>query len=450
MGVSSGSTSSDTASNEDKNAGPHSPTPSSSSSQGTVKRSPNSNASNSVIGNNVNNVNNNNKSSENSVKSSGGGQLVRPRHLKQRKEVFKGSSSINGSTLGSVKSCCHRCGTAPRAGAGANSLTAGTDQDTTSTINGSEPVYQGIIERDIGVIRKETEIASLKSELAQIKNELSQAQKTVFTLEDSEKMLRERLADEKHRSLTLEKMASLQKQKSLPKVNGGYSALDERPAHLVRRYGELYSQMRLETLDALDKLKPLVNSDELKIKLLFSVVVLAFRSVTNSISSKRDQIRRILQLPPPNIQMNDESTQKSNNEDSHNNISEDSTILEPAVKDLEEAVVAYLRRATETFDLSKNVEEVCSQIWATLYDYPCLKTCDGIIKYVKECVRVAWGLVNQVPVYVIEYEARQYRPDLHVRYHASDSEADTIKTYLWPALLEGQNGPCVQKGVVIT
>ena len=54
--------------------------------------------------------------------------------------------------------------------------------------------------------------------------------------------------------------------------------------------------------------------------------------------------------------MNDESTQKSNNEDSHNNNNEDSNILEPAVKDLEEAVVAYLRRATETFDLSKNVE----------------------------------------------------------------------------------------------
>ena len=112
--------------------------------------------------------------------------------------------------------------------------------------------------------------------MAKIKNELSQAQKTVFTLEDSEKMLRERLADEKHRSLTLEKVASIQKQKSLPKVNGGYSALDERPAHLVRRYGELYSQLRLETLDALDKLKPLVNSDELKIKLLFSVVVVSF------------------------------------------------------------------------------------------------------------------------------------------------------------------------------
>ena len=86
-GVSSGSTSSDTASNEDKNAphGPHSPTPSSSSSQGTVKRAGPNSAANSVISNNVNN----NKSSENNSAKSSGGQLVRPRHLKQRKEVFK-------------------------------------------------------------------------------------------------------------------------------------------------------------------------------------------------------------------------------------------------------------------------------------------------------------------------------------------------------------------------
>ena len=65
--------------------------------------------------------------------------------------LFKGSSSINGSTLGSVKSsCCHRCGTAPRA----SGAPGAADQDTNSTINGSEPVYQGIVERDISVIRK--------------------------------------------------------------------------------------------------------------------------------------------------------------------------------------------------------------------------------------------------------------------------------------------------------
>ena len=42
------------------------------------------------------------------------------------------------------------------------------------------------------------------------------------------------------------------------------------------------------------------------------------------------------------------------------------------------------------------LQEVCSQIWATLYDYPGLKSCDGLIKYIKECVRTAWGLTNQV------------------------------------------------------
>ena len=39
---------------------------------------------------------------------------------------------------------------------------------------------------------------------------------------------------------------------------------------------------------------------------------------------------------------------------------------------------------------------MCTQIWATLYDYPGLKSCDGLIKYIKECVRTAWGLTNQV------------------------------------------------------
>ena len=42
------------------------------------------------------------------------------------------------------------------------------------------------------------------------------------------------------------------------------------------------------------------------------------------------------------------------------------------------------------------VQEVTSQIWATLYDYPCLKKCQGLKTYIEKCVRVSWGLVNQV------------------------------------------------------
>ena len=72
--------------------------------------------------------------------------------------------------LGSIKSStnnnhCHRCGTP--------SSTTRNHEDTGSTINGNEPVYQGIIERDIGVIRKETEISALKTEMAKLKTELN-------------------------------------------------------------------------------------------------------------------------------------------------------------------------------------------------------------------------------------------------------------------------------------
>jgi hypothetical protein len=56
----------------------------------------------------------------------------------------------------------------------------------------------------------------------------------------------------------------------------------------------------------------------------------------------------------------------------------------------------------------------------------------------------------QSPGYCIEYETRQYRADLHVRFHSSDLASQTIATYLWPALIHGPAGPCLQKGVVIT
>jgi len=42
---------------------------------------------------------------------------------------------------------------------------------------------------------------------------------------------------------------------------------------LIRRYGNLYAQARVDTMDALDRLDYLTNNEELKTKLLFSVIV---------------------------------------------------------------------------------------------------------------------------------------------------------------------------------
>lgn len=50
---------------------------------------------------------------------------------------------------------------------------------------------------------------------------------------------------------------------------------DNRPTALVRRYGNLYSEIRLDTFDALDDLPEIAACDDLKGKLLFSVVVVS-------------------------------------------------------------------------------------------------------------------------------------------------------------------------------
>ena len=114
---------------------------------------------------------------------------------------------------------------------------------------------------------------------------------------------------------------------------------------------------------------------------------LSFRSVSSAIQNKRDQVRRILQLPPPspvaNPNNNNTSSQGTSAEETERDMGEVDTGLatkillgdgdneslasvcfatassDPAAaKDLEDAITAYLRRATENFDLSKNVE-VC-------------------------------------------------------------------------------------------
>ncbi|KDR23548.1 hypothetical protein L798_12370 [Zootermopsis nevadensis] len=200
--------------------------------------------------------------------------------------------------------------------------------------------------------------------------------------------------------------------------------------HLVRCYGNLYAAARVDALDSLDNLPALKDADELKSKILFSVVVLAFRSAQSLLALKKDHVRRILHIQPPTVSS--------------------ATPPEPVAAELERSVAIYLRKTVDKFDLAKSIEEVCCQIWATLYDYPCLKSCPGLVQYVKDAVHLAWGLVNQSPPFILEYEQRTLRRDVHVRFHSSNPESEQIRTYLWPALLEGIGGPCVHKAVVIT
>jgi len=120
------------------------------------------------------------------------------------------------------------------------------------------------------------------------------------------------------------------------------------------------------------------------------------------------------------------------------------------VRDFQASLDSYLRKCTDTFNLERNCEEVLNQICSTLFDYPMIRNCSELVKYINNCVKTAWGLSTQSPAYTIEYEEREYRPDMHVKFHSSDTTGTTVRTYIWPALKEGDSGPVVHKAVVIT
>ncbi|XP_065287165.1 uncharacterized protein [Dermacentor albipictus] len=253
--------------------------------------------------------------------------------------------------------------------------------------------------------------SSLSSSDSGAAEELAVARQTIATLQQRQRELQDRLA--------------VQAQRMVARGGRFENAAqgEQRPSALVRRYGSLYAQARVDTLDALDAIPQLRDADELKSKLLFSVVVLGFRSVQNSLSEMKAQVRRALQIPAQ--------------------LSSDPRVLE-----LDASVDDYLRANPDACDVSRNVEEVCAQIWATLYDYPCLKGCAGLTRYVCDCVRLAWAL--SVHGFALEFETRAFWRELHVRFHTSDHRSERIRTYLWPALLQAPRGPCVHKAVVIT
>ncbi|XP_063228610.1 uncharacterized protein LOC134534250 [Bacillus rossius redtenbacheri] len=284
------------------------------------------------------------------------------------------------------------------------SAASSTSSDTVACCQGCQPhaTVQAVPQSN------EEELVALRSELANLQEELSHANSKVLELQEAKRALQERLALPGH---------------------GDAARGDDTAQQLVRGYASLYAAARVDTLDALDNLPPLRDAHELKSKILFSVIVLAFRSTQALLALKKDHVRRVLHIPAP----------------------APGAPPPPAVAaELEHQVELYLRRTVATFDLTKCADDVCSQIWATLYDYPCLKECAGLVQYVRNAVRLAWGLINQSPPHILEYEQRMFRKDVHVRFHTSNPESEQIRTYLWPALLEGTGGPCLHKAVVIT
>ncbi|XP_041369983.1 uncharacterized protein LOC121383942 [Gigantopelta aegis] len=260
----------------------------------------------------------------------------------------------------------------------------------------------------------------LRAEIHRLREELTASKEEIRRLLHREQTLKERLSSNICTQFNLN--------------NGNFENLslgDKRPSELIHKYGNLYTDGRMDAMDALDRLQELTNLDILKMKILFSVIVLCFRSVQQSIQELRGRLRHLLNLPVPHSGEEEEDTDKVSSE-------------------MEKHITLYLQQTTDRCDLSTNVQEVCAQIYATLFDYPCLKSCPALVDYIRECLSLAWGLSVQKTPFVIVYDSRTFTEDLHNRFHTSDPEENRIQCFLWPCLMEGHNGSCVHKGVVIT
>jgi hypothetical protein len=259
----------------------------------------------------------------------------------------------------------------------------------------------------------------LRIEVESLKKELAKKQDVITKMQEREKQLRERLSEQAQRQL--ERGASKFEDISLG---------ENRPTQLVKRYGNLYSEARLDAMDSLDELPDMADADDLKVKLLLSIVVLAFRSTQRTLLETKTKIRELLHIP--------EVLHGGNSTLSH------------LVQEVEDTIAIYLRKTVEKHDVSKNYEEVCNRVWETLYDYPALRMCTGLLRYVDECVRLAWALTLQNPPLVVDYESKRFDASMHVRFHTSDPDSVDIKCVLWPVLTEGEGGVCVYRGVVVT
>ncbi|XP_045190612.2 uncharacterized protein LOC123547512 isoform X2 [Mercenaria mercenaria] len=283
-----------------------------------------------------------------------------------------------------------------------------TFRQSGTSLHGSLPVRIG------KMINLGDEQKAMEHELHILRGQLEKSQEMVKHLQEREKQC-------------LAKISELQLQIQTPASDQGAA---NRVRDLIAAFRNLYSNDREQALQALNNLPELKEVHSLKGKILFSVVVLAFRSVQQMIQELRGKLRHTLKLPVPNAPM--------------------VTPSDPVAMEMEQHIEDYLCKASQRFEISQCVQEVSSQIFATLYDYPCLKSCEGLKQYMTNCIHSAWGLSVQRPPFVIVYDSRVFNNEIHIRDESSDVQSVMIRNFLWPALVQANNGPCVQKGIVET
>uniref|UniRef100_A0A914UR44 Mitochondria-eating protein n=1 Tax=Plectus sambesii TaxID=2011161 RepID=A0A914UR44_9BILA len=208
---------------------------------------------------------------------------------------------------------------------------------------------------------------------------------------------------------------------------------DTEMGQVIRRFSDLFAKDRVEIVTQLNCLPEFIGLEELQLKTIFSVIVLTFRSVQDSVERRRTGVWEVLESSTGGAPLPGQS---------------------PDADALDVAMYRYMYRRAKSEHGMANAKEVTAQIWKTLYDFPSLKTCTRFNRFILDCVAVVWDMVAGVegrpPRLRLEYESMQFDSDKHLRFHSSSLRSSAIKRYVWPGLIESASEKLVHKGIVVT
>ncbi|XP_068625691.1 uncharacterized protein [Battus philenor] len=210
--------------------------------------------------------------------------------------------------------------------------------------------------------------------------------------------------------------------------DGYHSDSDDSHQHpdrsaLVAQYSAVWLKAAEEVLPALGALEQLQPTPHLKYKIVFSVVVLSFRAAISLRDKRLAEARALL----------------GGEDDSS-----------PAAAGFIAAATRLMRSTAHSFPLGEAERTVVNQVVSTLREYPCLRACGALHALAAAGCRAAWTLSLHAPPLRIDTDFTPVvmNPERHVRLDGSSLRSDLIKSFVWPALMDGNR--CVFRAVVLT
>ncbi|XP_070490336.1 uncharacterized protein [Chironomus tepperi] len=198
---------------------------------------------------------------------------------------------------------------------------------------------------------------------------------------------------------------------------------------LVDEYNLMYKSLRLDTLKSLSESNNFHIAESVKLKILFSIVVIAFRLCHNLRERKLSETKRIL------------CVRAHDSTDRHRD----------AANAIENSIRNYLQSTCDVFCLDEVENSISTQIYTTLHGYSCInQLLDTLSTYIEKVSRLAWKLSNQIPPYYLDtdFTLSTINQRKHARTSRSNQNSTIIQQFLWPALL--RDNKCVSKAIVVT